>query len=157
MARSRLFCVHCQASDLAWRKSAGLGAVHSFTLVERAPSPAFKARVPYAIALVDFAPGVRMMMNVEGDPASFAIDAPVRLRESQQLRLARVYPKSLYKEGTGTVLVPRPTTARIGGSPLRDQAVLDWAAELIRTVMLDDVMDTGAQSPRRAAPERTSS
>lgn len=83
--------------------------------------------------------------------------APVRLRESQQLRLARVYPKSLYKEGTGTVLVPRPTTARIGGSPLRDQAVLDWAAELIRTVMLDDVMDTGAQSPRRAAPERTSS
>ena len=75
--------------------------------------------------------------------------APVQLKESQQLRLARVYPKSLYKEGTGTVLVPRPTTARIGGQPLRDQAVLDWAADLIRAVMLDNVVDTGAGSPTR--------
>lgn len=75
--------------------------------------------------------------------------APVQLKESQQLRLARVYPKSLYKEGTGTVLVPKPTTARIGGQPLRDQAVLDWAADLIRAVMLDNVVDTGAGSPTR--------
>lgn len=74
--------------------------------------------------------------------------APVQLRESQQMRLARVYPRSLYKEGTGTVLVPRPTTAKIGGQPLRDQAVLDWAAELIRTVMLDNVVDTGAGAAR---------
>ncbi|GAA3605993.1 transcription-repair coupling factor [Marihabitans asiaticum] len=69
--------------------------------------------------------------------------APVTLRESQQLRLSRVYPRSLYKEGTQTVLVPKPTTARIGGAPLRDQAVLDWAAELIRSVILDEVGDTG--------------
>ncbi|MBM6547106.1 transcription-repair coupling factor [Janibacter sp. YIM B02568] len=75
--------------------------------------------------------------------------APVRLRESQQLRLARVYPKSLYKEGTGTVLVPKPMTARIGGAPLRDQAVLDWAADLVRNVMLDNVVETGAGSPSR--------
>ncbi|WP_370894345.1 transcription-repair coupling factor [Janibacter sp. GXQ6167] len=65
--------------------------------------------------------------------------APAELRESQQLRLARVYPRSLYKEGTRTILVPKPTTARIGGSPLRDQAVLTWASELIHSVLLDQI------------------
>ena len=40
-------------------------------------------------------------------------ETPVQLRESQQLRLGRLYPRSSYKEGTQTVLVPKPTTARI--------------------------------------------
>ncbi|WP_306512763.1 transcription-repair coupling factor [Janibacter hoylei] len=81
--------------------------------------------------------------------------APVQLRESQQLRLARLYPKSSYKEGTQTVLVPKPTTARIGGSPLRDTAVLSWATDLIRQVMLDDVIvDSGATAPRDTSRSR---
>lgn len=55
------------------------GKVHSFTVVHRAPTAAFKARVPYAIALIDLAPGVRMMMNVDGDLAGNAIDAAVTI------------------------------------------------------------------------------
>ena len=81
--------------------------------------------------------------------------APAQLRESQQLRLARLYPKSSYKEGAQTVLVPKPTTARIGGSPLRDTAVLSWATDLIRQVMLDDVIvDPGATAPRDTSRSR---
>ena len=53
--------------------------------------------------------------------------APVELRESQELRLTRLYPKSLYKAGVRTMLVPKPMTARVGGKPLRDLAVLAWA------------------------------
>ena len=53
--------------------------IHTFTIVHRAPTDAFKARVPYAIALVDLAPGVRMMMNVDGDLSALAVDAPVEI------------------------------------------------------------------------------
>jgi len=46
----------------------GLGSIHAFTRVERAPSPAFRSAVPYAIALVDFDEGFRLLMNVRGAP-----------------------------------------------------------------------------------------
>ncbi|NHC45853.1 transcription-repair coupling factor [Motilibacter aurantiacus] len=62
---------------------------------------------------------------------------PVELRESQQLRLQRLYPRTLVKPATSTILVPRPATARIGGSPLRDVALLDWCRDLIDAVLLD--------------------
>ncbi|MGO1165932.1 MAG: transcription-repair coupling factor [Janibacter sp.] len=81
--------------------------------------------------------------------------APAQLKESQQLRLSRLYPKSSYKEGTQTVLVPKPMTARVGGSPLRDTKVLQWATDLITQVMLDNVIvDTGAGSPHDTSRSR---
>jgi transcription-repair coupling factor (superfamily II helicase) len=64
---------------------------------------------------------------------------PLELRESQQLRLTRLYPGSLVKPAVRTVLVPRPKTAAVGGQPLRDRAVLDWARQLIEAVLLDDM------------------
>jgi len=60
----RARCVHCQAPGLEWRRSAGRGTVHSFTLVERAPSPEFTA--PYLLALIDLDEGFRMMANLRG-------------------------------------------------------------------------------------------
>ncbi|HTD76251.1 MAG TPA: TRCF domain-containing protein, partial [Chloroflexota bacterium] len=57
--------------------------------------------------------------------------APLELRESQTVRLQRLYPGSLVKPATNTVLVPAPTTARIGGQPLRDQELLDWCRSLL--------------------------
>ena len=65
---------------------------------------------------------------------------PVKdLRESQQLRLQRLYPGTLVKEALGTMLVPAPMTARVGGKPLRDVEVLAWARQLITAVLLDDI------------------
>ena len=52
--------------------------------------------------------------------------APLPLRDSQTVRLQRLYPGSIVKAATSTVLVPAPTTARIGGQPLRDLELLDW-------------------------------
>ncbi len=66
---------------------------------------------------------------------------PAQLRESQQLRLQRLYPGSIVKEALGTILVPQPTTARVGGTPLRDDAVLTWASDLVRAVFLDGIGD----------------
>jgi transcription-repair coupling factor (superfamily II helicase) len=63
--------------------------------------------------------------------------APLELRESQALRLARLHPGSVVKAPTKTVLVTAPTTARIGGQPLRDVALLDWCREVLQVVVAD--------------------
>ncbi|MGB7449318.1 MAG: transcription-repair coupling factor [Ornithinimicrobium sp.] len=66
--------------------------------------------------------------------------APVgSLRESQQLRLNRLYPGTLLKPATRTALVPVPKTPGIGGRPLRDGAILDWAARWVNAILLDEI------------------
>ncbi len=62
-------CPRCHSGDLAWRESSGRGRIVTFSIVHRAPTPAFKADVPYVLALVDFDEGFRLMMNVLGDDA----------------------------------------------------------------------------------------
>ena len=44
-----------------------------------------------------------------------------------------------------TILVPQPMTARVGGQPLRDTAVLSWASDLIEAVLLDELADAAAR------------
>ncbi len=77
-------------------------------------------------------------VSVQGNHVRFA---PVELRESQRLRLDRLYPGSVVKPALGTVLVPAPRTARVGGRPVRDRAILDWAADVIRAVVVDNVAE----------------
>ena len=62
--------------------------------------------------------------------------APVELPESGQLRLQRLYPRSLVKPAVRTILVPRPTTARVGGRPLTDVELLRWCRDLVEAVLL---------------------
>lgn len=70
----RLACPHCWSDKLEWRDSPGLGTVHTFTIMRRAPTPAFASQVPYVVALVDLDPGsaggVRMMANIIGPDAT---------------------------------------------------------------------------------------
>jgi transcription-repair coupling factor (superfamily II helicase) len=61
---------------------------------------------------------------------------PIRLKDWQRVRLDRLYPRSLVKETVGTVLVPRPSTVPVGGTPLRDVELLAWAAEFVDAVLL---------------------
>jgi transcription-repair coupling factor (superfamily II helicase) len=61
--------------------------------------------------------------------------SPVDLPDSAKVRLDRVYPKSIVKPGVRTMLVPRPSTAVVGGQPIRDEALLTWAREVIDTVV----------------------
>ncbi|HEU5033307.1 MAG TPA: transcription-repair coupling factor [Mycobacteriales bacterium] len=63
--------------------------------------------------------------------------APLELRESQTLRLQRLHPGSVVKNATHVVLVPAPVTQRVGGVAVRDRALLDWARELLDTVVGD--------------------
>lgn len=90
----RALCVKCEARDLDWREAEPAGKVHSFTIVHRAPTPAFKETAPYVLALIDLEDGFRMMMNiVDCDHGKIAIDMPVHIvfedRDGQRLPQAR--------------------------------------------------------------------
>jgi transcription-repair coupling factor (superfamily II helicase) len=75
---------------------------------------------------------------------------PVDLRESQQMRLQRLYPGSLVKTAVRTILVPAPLTAPVGGKPLRDVELLHWCRNLIDAVLLDGVRPEVARTDERA-------
>ncbi|WP_329567013.1 transcription-repair coupling factor [Kitasatospora sp. NBC_01266] len=59
---------------------------------------------------------------------------PVELRESQSLRLNRLYPRSQVKAAAAQLLVPRPTTARIGGKPVVGRELLAWCGTFLSTM-----------------------
>ncbi|MFC1412938.1 transcription-repair coupling factor [Streptacidiphilus sp. N1-12] len=63
---------------------------------------------------------------------------PVELRESQELRLGRLYPRSQVKASTKLLLVPRPGTGKIGGKPVVGRELLTWCTEFL-TTMFDEM------------------
>ena len=70
-------------------------------------------------------------VTMQGNQIRFS---PVELRESQELRLRRMYPKAIYKEATKTLLVPAPKTGGLGGKPLRDLDLLKWCTDLVNAI-----------------------
>jgi transcription-repair coupling factor (superfamily II helicase) len=73
-------------------------------------------------------------VSVQGRHLRFS---PVPLPDSRQLRLKRYHPDAVYKAVTDQISVPRPTTRRVGGEPLRDQALLQWCVQLVKDVLGD--------------------
>jgi transcription-repair coupling factor (superfamily II helicase) len=65
---------------------------------------------------------------------------PVKLPESMQLRLSRLYPGSLYKTTTNTVLITLTTAAAWapsgGGTEMVDTSLLKWATEAIENLVI---------------------
>ncbi len=74
-------------------------------------------------------------VTLQGNHIRFS---PVRLPESRVVRLQRLYPKSILKTATNTLLVPAPKTAPLGGRPLRDQELLKWCTDLVEALFLAD-------------------
>ncbi|MEO8442208.1 MAG: zinc ribbon domain-containing protein, partial [Betaproteobacteria bacterium] len=46
----RTLCPQCSSPRLQWTQVSGAGEVYSFTVIYRAPSPAFATAVPYVVA-----------------------------------------------------------------------------------------------------------
>jgi transcription-repair coupling factor (superfamily II helicase) len=73
--------------------------------------------------------------------------SPVELPDSRQVRVARLYPKTVLKPAVRTMLVPvpratpglRPSAPAPPGAPLlRDQELLAWCAQLVEAVFGED-------------------
>ena len=79
--------------------------------------------------------------------------APVELPDSRQVRVQRLYPKTVLKPTVRTMLIPVPRTASIGGQPLRDTELLSWCGEVIRSVLADLPAGVLPGTPPRAGYE----
>ena len=76
----RTLCPHCSSPDLKWTPVSGAGTVYSFTVIHRAPSPAFATAVPYVLAAIKLAEGPHLMSNVVGiAPDAVRIGMPVKV------------------------------------------------------------------------------
>lgn len=86
-------CRACGSEELEHRAASGRGKVHSFSVVHRAPGPAFKADTPYAVLLVELAEGPRMISTFTGGkPEDVTFDMDVELtfdRVSEEITLPR--------------------------------------------------------------------
>lgn len=64
-----------------WVDVSGRGTVYSYTVIRQNFSRAFRALLPYVVALVDLDEGPRLMTNIVGcDPGAVRIGLPVRVR-----------------------------------------------------------------------------
>jgi uncharacterized OB-fold protein len=59
-------CPHCFAAKLEWRPASGRGSLYTFTVMHQVMNPGFASVVPYNVAQVDLAEGVRITSNVVG-------------------------------------------------------------------------------------------
>jgi uncharacterized OB-fold protein len=74
----RISCPHCAAADPEWVTMSGRGRVYSFTVIQRAGTPAFRGEEPYTLAIVELDEGPRLMTNiVDCPPEQVKIDMPV--------------------------------------------------------------------------------
>ena len=54
------------SSRVEWVRSAGVGEVYTFSVTYQNHSPGFREELPYVLAVVELADGVRLMTNVIG-------------------------------------------------------------------------------------------
>ena len=78
----RDICPNCGSRDTDWIQSSGRGTLHTFSIVHRGPTPAFRDRVPYIPAIVEVESGARIATNlveVEPDPAAIKVGMAVEV------------------------------------------------------------------------------
>lgn len=60
----RELCPFCHKTAVEWVDASGRGKIYTFTIARRSAGPAFKADVPYVVALVELEEGPRLMTNI---------------------------------------------------------------------------------------------
>jgi uncharacterized OB-fold protein len=73
-------CPRCHSRSATWTPIDGSGEVYTYTIVRRAPTPAYQAEAPYAIVHVTMREGFRMIGSTTGiDPDEVRIGLPVQV------------------------------------------------------------------------------
>jgi uncharacterized protein len=73
-------CPYCYSAARTWSTVSGRGRVYTFSVVHRAPTPAYQAEAPYAIACVELDEGPRLPARViDVDPADVEVGMPVEV------------------------------------------------------------------------------
>jgi hypothetical protein len=56
----------CGQPDFVWTEVSGDGQVFSYTVLHRAPDPAFRGDIPYVVAIVGLNEGPHLLANLIG-------------------------------------------------------------------------------------------
>ncbi|HCX85643.1 MAG TPA: transcription-repair coupling factor, partial [Micrococcales bacterium] len=136
--------------------------LEAYTKIASAASPADVAAVreeltdrygpvPRSVELLFAVANLRTVAREVGVTAvtiqgQFIRFAPVDLTDSMTVRLKRLYPRSIIKAAVRTILVPAPTTARVGGEMVRDGELLDWVLGVLRGVVGGSVAAAAASA-----------
>src|SRR5215470_4559695 len=76
----RAVCPKCLSSETEWVLSSGKGTVYTFSVTHQNQAPGFRESLPYVLAYVELAEGVRLLTNiVDCDPAAVKIGMPVEV------------------------------------------------------------------------------
>jgi uncharacterized OB-fold protein len=71
-------CPECHSPDAGWALVSGRGTVYTFSVVHRAPTPAYQADAPYVVAYVELDEGPRMPARlVDIAPDAVTVGMPV--------------------------------------------------------------------------------
>ena len=91
-------CPNCWSDDVEDRKSSGLGTIYTFSIVYRAPVPAHRPDLPYAVAIVQLNEGPYYTTNIIGCPVDeIHVGMPVEVifeDVTEQITLAKFRPRA---------------------------------------------------------------
>lgn len=72
-------CSNCHSERATWSPISGQGEIHTYTIVHRAPTPAYQEEAPYALVHVTMEEGFRMFAKLlTDDPESVEIGMQVK-------------------------------------------------------------------------------
>lgn len=60
----RALCPTCLSDAVEWLRCSGRGTVYSFTVTHQNQAPGFREALPYVLAYVELAEGVRLLSNI---------------------------------------------------------------------------------------------
>jgi uncharacterized OB-fold protein len=73
-------CNQCLSTEATWTPISGNGEIYTYTVVRRAPTPAYQEDAPYAIVHVAMDEGFRMVGTLKNaDPEAVAIGQKVKV------------------------------------------------------------------------------
>ena len=74
----RAICTRC-GGDPEWRESDGRGTVYTYTIIRQNGAEPFHSELPYVVAMVELAEGVKVMSSVtDCDPDDVVVGMPVQ-------------------------------------------------------------------------------
>ena len=75
-----ILCPECLSREVEWQKVSGRGKIFSFVVYRRLYHPAFKADLPYTVAVIELEEGARLLSNiVDISPEKVRCDMPVEV------------------------------------------------------------------------------
>ena len=90
-------CPTCFSGRIGWEEAQGHGMVSTWTVVHQDWFPAFRNDIPYAVAQIELAEGVRLTANIVDCPADkLRVGLPVEVvfdRVTEALTLPRFRPR----------------------------------------------------------------